>query len=154
MPVAAHPGLYDPDQPEPVLNGSRCTACGRVYFPPVGIGCPDCGALADQLAPAELPAAGTLYSVATVHRHRGRDIEAPFAMGEIQLDAGPLIRCTMAVPEPELHIGQQVVARWVVQRTDDDGNDVIEPRFAPVDSAVGEREDAAVDRPVIEGRGR
>jgi uncharacterized protein len=134
MPVAAHPGLYDPARPQPVLNGSRCSSCGRVYFPPVGIGCPDCGAAADRLTPTELAATGTLYSVATVHRHRGRDIEAPFAMGEIQLDAGPLIRCTMAVAEPELRIGQPVVARWVVQRTDDDGNQVVEPRFAPADS--------------------
>lgn len=132
MRVAAHRGLYDPDRSVPVLAGTRCLACDQVFFPPVALGCPACGADERQLAAADLAATGTVYSLATVHRHRGRDIEAPFVMGEIQLDDGPLIRATMAVAEPAVAIGQRVAATWVVQRTDDEGREVVEPRFAPV----------------------
>ena len=144
MAVAAHKGLYDTDRDQPVLNGTRCGSCERMFFPPVGLGCPSCGATPDQLVATDLAAEGTLYSVATVHRHRGRDIEAPFAVGEVQLDSGPLIRATMAVSESEVAIGQRVAAHWVTQRVDDDGNDVIEPRFAPVGgSSAGNDEGGA-----------
>ncbi len=102
----------------------------------MGLGCPACGAGEDHLDPADLAASGTVYSLATVHRHRGRDVEAPFVMGEIQLDDGPLIRATMAVAEHEVSIGQRVVAQWLVQRTDDEGNDIVEPRFAPQSDAL------------------
>lgn len=137
MRVAAHPGLYDPDRPEPALTGTRCDACGRVYFPPVGIGCPACGAAEDQLTSTELTAAGRLHSIATVHRHRVKGFDGPFAVGEIQLDAGPLVRATLAVPESEVALDQRVVATWITQRIDDDGNEVVEPRFEPADGGVG-----------------
>jgi hypothetical protein len=53
-------------------------------------------------------------------------------MAEIQLDAGPLIHATMVeVVEPDV-IGRRVAARFVVARQDDDGNDVVEPRFEVV----------------------
>jgi hypothetical protein len=58
-----------------------------------------------------------------VHLYQGHDIEAPFAIGEIQLDAGPLIRATMAdLVEPEA-IGSRVAVVWTAV------NDRIEPRF-------------------------
>ena len=75
---------------------------------------------------------GILHSVATVHLYQGHDLEAPFAIGEIQLDGGPLIRGTMtALVEPDA-IGARVAAEWVTLRTDDDGNEVVEPRFGIV----------------------
>jgi uncharacterized protein len=138
MRVAAHRGLYRPDDPEQVLIGTRCGACESPFFPPLLIGCAVCGATEDHLAAADLAARGTLHSIATVHRHRGRDIEAPFAVGEIQLDGGPLIRCTMAVGEADVSIGDTVAAQWVVVGQDDDGNDVVEPRFAPADATTEE----------------
>jgi uncharacterized protein len=131
MRVAAHPGLYDPDRPEPTLRGTRCDACERVWFPPVVLGCPQCGAVEDQLIATELVAAGRLHSVATVHRHRVKGFDGPFAVGEIQLDDGPLVRATLAVSESEVALDQRVVATWVTQRIDDDGNEVVEPRFGP-----------------------
>ena len=127
MRVAAHRGLYDTAGDPPVLQGSRCASCGTTFFPALTLGCEVCGAT--QLDPIALEATGVLHSVATVHLYQGHDIEAPFAVGEIQLDGGPLIRATMTEPLGIDAIGDRVTASWVAVRTDDDGNDVVEPRF-------------------------
>ena len=135
MKTAAHPGLYDPEDAVPTLRGTRCEACASTFFPPLGIGCEVCGATADRLTAAPIAAAGVLHSVATVHLHPGNDISTPFAMAEIQLDDGPLIRATMiGLPGLDM-IGHRVEAQWVVTRTDSDGNKIVEPRFALVSDA-------------------
>jgi len=138
MKVAVHRGLYDPDDGVPVLLGTRCDACGSTFFPPLGVGCEVCGAGPDQLGSTAIAATGVLHSVATVHLYHGDDIAAPFAIGEVQLDAGPLIRCTLAEPLDLDAIGRRVEGHWVVARVDADGNEVIEPRFALIgDAAAG-----------------
>jgi uncharacterized OB-fold protein len=71
---------------------------------------------------------GRLHSFATVHLHRGGDIEAPFTMAEIELDDGPVIRATM-VANDGFAIGDRVEAEWVVVKVDDDGQETVEPRF-------------------------
>ena len=130
MRVAAHKGLYDTDGDGPVLRGTRCRACGTAFFPILPLGCEVCGST--QLEASDLQPEGILHSVATVHLYQGHDLEAPFAIGEIQLDGGPLIRGTMAaLVEPDA-IGARVAAEWVTLRTDDDGNEVVEPRFGIV----------------------
>lgn len=134
MRIAAHPGLYQPDVDPPRLRGSRCAACGRAFVPPLALGCEVCGAPEASLEPIELAAGGTLYSVATVHLHAGKDIDAPFTMAEIVLDDGPLIRATMAdLTEPDA-IGARVTARFIVTRVDDAGDEIVEPRFSVVGS--------------------
>ena len=90
MRVAAHKGLYDISADRPVRQGSRCASCNTTFFPVLSLGCEVCGST--QLDAIVLEATGVLHSVATVHLYQGHDIEAPFAIGEIQLDAGPLIR--------------------------------------------------------------
>ncbi len=129
MRTCLHPGLSDPASEPPVLLGTRCGACATVYFPPLGIGCEVCGAGADQLVVTSIAAAGTLHSVATVHLHRSSDIAAPFAVGEIQLDAGPLVRATLLELLDVDAIGTRVTAQWTVVGTADDGSDLVEPRF-------------------------
>lgn len=128
MRIAAHPGLYDPAAQTPSLAGSRCEACGRIAFPPVTIGCDVCGAGESSLKPVDLETVGRLYSFATVHLHRG-DLETPFTIGEIQLEAGPLIRATMASDQPDLKIGQHMHAVWHVTGVDDHGQEIVEPVF-------------------------
>jgi uncharacterized OB-fold protein len=131
MRTAAHPGLYAPAAQIPLLAGSRCDACGRTAFPPITIGCDVCGAEETSLQAVELEAVGRLYSFATVHLHRG-ELETPFTIGEIQLEAGPLIRAPMAPDQPDLIIGQQVHAVWHVTSVGDDGVEVVEPVFQAV----------------------
>ena len=87
-------GLYDISADRPVLQGTRCASCNTTFFPALSLGCEVCGST--QLDAIVLEATGVLHSVATVHLYQGHDIEAPFTIGEIQLDAGPLIRATMA----------------------------------------------------------
>ena len=50
-------------------------------------------------------------------------------MAEIKLDDGPLIRATLLEPAEVEAIGQRVSAVWFDVGTDDDGNDLVEPRF-------------------------
>ncbi len=129
MRVPAHPGLYEPSSETPTLLGTLCGSCGRVSFPAISIGCDACGAAPDVLEATDLDATGTLYSFATVHLHHG-DIEAPFTIGEVELDAGPLVTATMDPEGRDLSIGQRVRAVWRVARVEENGDEVVEPVFA------------------------
>lgn len=102
------------------------------------VGCEVCGAAEDQLTATPIAAAGTLHSVATVHLHHGKDIEAPFTMAEVKLDDGPLIRATMLDVVDVEAIGQRVEAQWVQTHTDDEGAAIVEPRFARSSSSTTE----------------
>lgn len=95
-----HPALYS-RQPDGTvrLNGARCGACGRISFPHQLYGCEACGAQADTLEPISLNANGSLISFAKVHRHQGKDIEAPFIIAQVRLDCGVFVRATMASPD-------------------------------------------------------
>jgi hypothetical protein len=129
MKTAYHEGLYDPSSERPQLIGSRCAACQSTFFPPLGVGCEKCGADGDQLRETPIGAVGVLHSVATVHLHAGKDMEAPFTVGEIQLDDGPLIRAVMKDQVAVDQIGARVSAEWVVANTGEEGGDIVEPRF-------------------------
>jgi uncharacterized OB-fold protein len=91
------------------------------------VGCDACGAGQDALLTLELPARGTLHSFAVVHVHHG-DLEAPFTIGEVQLDDGPLVRVTMC--DGPVAIGDHVQAQWATITTDENGDEIVEPRFA------------------------
>jgi hypothetical protein len=124
----AHPGLYNTESDTPLLNGTRCSSCGQVSFPPIAIGCDVCGALEESLEPESLDAGGVVHSIAVVHLHRG-ELAAPFEIAEIQLDSGPLIRGMLSRDAPDVAIGGTVSAVWVVTRVDDNGDEIIEPAF-------------------------
>ena len=131
-------GLYDPDLETPELYGTNCKACGSVFIPPITLGCEKCGAAPDQLRPTSLAASGTLHSVATVHMHAGKDIEAPFTVAEVRLDSGPLIRALMIKPAGAADIGKRVSGQWFIERVGDDGAQTVEPRFAIVEEGAAQ----------------
>lgn len=131
MRLPAHPGLYAVDDEPVTLAGTRCRDCLTAFFPPLHIGCEVCGAPDDRLDDASLPARGRLHASATVHLHRGRGIEAPFTIAEVVLDDGPVVRAL--IDGEDLAVGRLVEAKWVVTRIDDDGNEIVEPRFEVVD---------------------
>jgi uncharacterized protein len=124
MRVATHPTLYDPAADVPVLRGTQCTHCSRVYFPPMGIGCEICGADAEKLAPKSLACNGIVFAVAEVHL-----APAPFTVVEIVLDDGPLIRGIVHPDSVLPQIGDPVSARWNVVDRDAEGSEVVEPGF-------------------------
>ncbi|MCP3985513.1 MAG: hypothetical protein GY723_14075 [bacterium] len=127
---AAHPGLYRIDQNPPSLLGQRCAACGRLAFPPNPYGCEGCGAEADELVTEEIPGDGELAAFATVHLHPGKDIETPFTVGTVVLDAGPTVRATLTCATDDgLAIGNRVHTQLVPQQSEDDG-ELLELRFA------------------------
>jgi uncharacterized protein len=129
--LPVQPGLYDADTDVPILNASRCATCGRVSFPPLSIGCDICGASEARLEAIHLPAVGEVHSFATVHVQHGQPIE-PFTVAEIALDGGPLIRAMVAQSSPALSVGDRVSGAWAVAKTDDAGNDLVEPVFTAV----------------------
>ncbi len=129
--IAVHPELYAADlNPEPVLKGAKCRACGYVFFPPQSYGCESCGALPAELELLDLKGRGALQSFATVHMHHGKGIEAPFTIGVIALDDGPIIRSVLAERTDEaLHIGDRMHSALVAAGADDKGNNLVELRF-------------------------
>lgn len=125
-----HPTLYEASAAGPVLLGHRCGLCRRTGFPRQSLGCESCGASGENLEPVTLRARGALVSFAVVHRHFGKDIAAPFIMGEIGLEDGPLIRCTLSSEAlSELHIGQTMVG--ALEHNPLSGADIRELRFKP-----------------------
>jgi uncharacterized protein len=129
---AVHAELYAPDSADtPSLNGGKCRACGYVFFPPQRYGCESCGAPPEKLEAAELRGRGRLHSYATVHLHQGKDIEAPFTVGLIVLDDGPAIRSLLTNrTDAGLAIGDRMASVLVAAGTDQDGNEMVELRFA------------------------
>jgi uncharacterized OB-fold protein len=129
------PGLYSLDSGDfPSLLARRCADCGYVFFPPHAFGCEVCGALPERTEPTRLAAVGVLRSFATVHRHGGAGIEAPFVVGEIALDAGPMVRAVIA-GEHELRIGDRMRALlWTTPASSASGDreEKVELRFEPV----------------------
>jgi uncharacterized OB-fold protein len=127
--IAAQPGLYDPEQAEPRLKGDRCTACETASFPALRWGCQQCGAPADKLVEDDFDAAGRLISFATIHRLPGADV--PYTIGEILLDAGPLIRARMTRADGSgLRFDARVRGHLVaVGRDEESGAEIVELRF-------------------------
>lgn|SRR5271156_4417528 len=129
---AVHAELYSPDSTGvPSLNGGKCRACGYVFFPPQRYGCESCGAAPEKLDSVQLAGRGRLHSYATVHLYQGKDIEAPFAVGLIVLDDGPAIRSMLTNrTDAGLAIGDRMASLLVAAGTDQEGNELVELRFA------------------------
>src|SRR5580693_3683451 len=94
-PPLLKPGLYRAEGvagglDHPALLGGVCGTCGYVFFPLQHYGCERCGGL--DLRPKVLSGAGRLLASARVHLHPGKGREAPFTVGAIALDDGPIVR--------------------------------------------------------------
>jgi hypothetical protein len=72
-----------------VLVGVECGSCGALRVPYQAYGCEVCGASGSNLRRVELPAVGRLRDAAPVFRHPTRPV--PFTLGEIELEAGPVV---------------------------------------------------------------
>ena len=111
----------------PALLGGVCT-CGHVFFPLQRYGCERCGSL--DLQPKVLSGAGSLLASARVHLHPGKGREAPFTVGAIALDDGPIVRTLIedggAPPRP----GDRMVT-MLAPAADPEGAPRLDLRFAP-----------------------
>ena len=111
----------------PALLGAACE-CGYVFFPLQRYGCEKCGGL--QIEPRALSGAGRLLASARVHLHAGKGREAPFTVGSIALDDGPIVRTLIVEDSGALRVGQRMVTA-LAQVTDPEGAAKLDLRFAP-----------------------
>lgn len=130
-PTLLKPTLYraegsEADPSHPALLGGACE-CGYVFFPPQGYGCERCGRTA--LKPRVLSGRGRLIASARVHLHGGKTRQAPFTVGSIQLDDGPIVR-TLLVDADTIMPGDQVVTT-LVPAADAEGAEQLDLRFTP-----------------------
>lgn len=107
------------------LLGGRCT-CGHVFFPMQRHGCEVCGRHGADLQPMALRGRGTLLSSTVVHLHADKARPAPFTIGKVMLDDGPVVRTLLVDPEREIAPGTTMVATLVAV-----GESLLDLRFAP-----------------------
>jgi uncharacterized OB-fold protein len=130
-PPLLKPGLYRaegsaarPDRP--ALLGGACANCGYIFFPPQPYGCERCGSL--DLEPHVLSGAGTLLASARVHLHAGKSREAPFTVGAIALDDGPVVRTLIVEGDDVLSPGDRM-ATALAPAVDAEGAPCLDLRF-------------------------
>lgn len=127
------PALYarNGDQP-PLLLGGRCE-CGYVFFPMQTFGCERCGKFGDALQPMTLQGRGQLRSAATVHIHADERRRAPFVIGTIALDDGPVIR-TVLLDAPADHVAPGTRVEATLTPVDTDAGQALDLRFRALQS--------------------
>jgi uncharacterized OB-fold protein len=111
----------------PALLGGICDN-GHVCFPLQHYGCERCGAA--DLRPRPLSGVGRLLASARVHLHHGKGREAPFTVGAIQLDDGPIVRTLILAEEAPLAVGARM-ATILVPAADTEGRPCLDLRFEP-----------------------
>ncbi|MHB8530177.1 MAG: Zn-ribbon domain-containing OB-fold protein [Caulobacteraceae bacterium] len=115
-----------PDRP--ALLGAVCGR-GHVFFPLQRYGCERCGSL--DLEPRALCGLGRLLASARVRLHAGKGREAPFTVGSIQLDDGPIVRTLIEAGE-DMTLGAGTrMATTLVAVVDADGRGCLDLRFEP-----------------------
>lgn len=112
----------------PALLGGVCAACGYVFFPMQRYGCEKCGSR--DLEPRPFSGVGRLLASARVHLHAGKGREAPFTVGSIQLDDGPIVRTLIVEGAPPLAPGARM-ATTLSAVVDAEGQARLDLRFAP-----------------------
>ena len=122
------PQLYDGGSP-PALQGGVCD-CGHVFFPLQAYGCERCGGHGTRLRPKRLAARGRLVASAVVHLHAG-ERPAPFVVGAIALDDGPVVRTLLTGTDVSLPPGCRMVGTLVPVTPAEDGTPRVDFRFAP-----------------------
>jgi hypothetical protein len=125
------PALYhsegsNADSAHPALLGGACT-CGYVFFPMQSFGCERCGRT--DVKERALSGRGRLLASARVHLHAGKHRQAPFTVGSIALEDGPIVRTILIDDDKPFHPGDEMVTA-LVEAHDAEGNAKRDLRFA------------------------
>ena len=130
------------------LEGTRCASCERRFFPPRTL-CPDCRST--DLATHRFSGSGTLYSYSHMNQApRGFANIAPYTVGMVRLDEGPLIMAQLTdIEGVELHIGMAVeMVTRKLQESSEHGYIVygykFRPLISPATAALSSPPDAVV----------
>ena len=130
------PFLRLPEEGEPYLVGTRCTACGAVYLGD-RIACSKCAARG-PFEEVPLSRNGTLWVYSIVHQSFP-GVPVPYVVGVVDLPEGVSVRCNIidVEPKPEaIKFGMPVEMTTGVSQQDKQGNDVIAFYFRPAQRAA------------------
>jgi uncharacterized OB-fold protein len=131
MQVSMAPAYFDVDADGVRLKGSKCQACGEVFYPR-RIVCAKC--LHEGTNDVILSNEGTLYTWTWVHLPLFAKTDATvssYGVGQVDLPEGPRIQAILQGEPTDFEIGMQLQLDVETLRQDDDGNDVVIYRFRP-----------------------
>ncbi|MDQ4077739.1 MAG: Zn-ribbon domain-containing OB-fold protein [Chloroflexota bacterium] len=102
------------------LEGTKCTRCGAVYFPPREV-CRACRSR--EMEPRALRGGGTLASFTVIYQAPdGYEEQVPYAVGLVDLSDGPRITAMLTDVELDsLRIGMPV--EMVIRKIKEDGDE-------------------------------
>jgi uncharacterized protein len=133
--VPIEPGFFtipaDPSE-APRLLGSRCRACGEVFFPRRQV-CAKC--LAEGTDELLLGPRGTLWTHTWCHVPLFGSMRADaggYAVGQVDLPEGPRVQAVLSGARGEHRIGQAMELELETLRRDRDGREVVIFRFRAV----------------------
>src|SRR5690349_17321154 len=124
------PTLYESRADGSAVLKGGCCECGYVFFPMQSFGCERCGRSGDSLKPFALSGRGRSVTSSLVHMHADAQRQAPFVVGTIALDEGPVVR-TLLTTKSEPPIGDvplRVIAVLAPAKADDD-SECLDLRF-------------------------
>jgi uncharacterized OB-fold protein len=101
------------------LEGSSCTSCGHIYFPPREL-CKSCRSRG-QIEAYRLRGEGTLLSYTVIYQApEGFDSQIPYAVGLVELAEGPRLTAMLSDTNlDELQIGMPV--EMVIRKINQEG---------------------------------
>ena len=129
--VSMAPDYFDVDDAGVRLKGSKCRACGEVFYPR-RIVCAKC--LHEGTDDVVLSTTGTLYTWTWVHVPLFAKTDSKvssYGVGQVDLPEGPRIQAILQGEPSDFAIGMQLTLDVETLRQDADGNDVVIYRFRP-----------------------
>ena len=129
--VSIAPDYFDVDADGVRLKGSKCSACGEVFYPRRLV-CAKC--LHEGTDDVVLSTTGTLYTWTWVHVPLFAKTDSKvsaYGVGQVDLPEGPRIQAILQGEPRDFSIGMPLTLDVETLRQDDDGNDVVIYRFRP-----------------------
>lgn len=111
------------------LMASRCTICGRLYFPKRKQVCVACHGR--ECEDVKLSGNGRILSW-TVIRAAPNGFEAPYVIGVVELDEGIMFTAPLAAQPEDVQIGQRVRAAFRRLGENEGGMILYGPKFEVV----------------------
>ena len=129
--VSIAPDYFEVDDDGVRLKGSKCKACGELFYPRRLV-CAKC--LYEGTDDVALSTTGTLYTWTWVHVPLFAKTDAKvsaYGVGQVDLPEGPRIQAILQGKPEEFSIGMPLTLDVETLRQDDEGNDVVIYRFRP-----------------------
>jgi uncharacterized OB-fold protein len=136
--VPIEPGFFAlPDAPgaPPRLLGSRCAACGEVFFPRRVV-CARC--LARGCEDVTLGPRGRLWTFTWCHLplFGSRRSDGGYGVGQVDLPEGPRVQAVLAGARDRLRIGMEMELDLEALGETREGEEIVIFRFKPAETAA------------------